>query len=408
VPRARYGVSPWIDRIPAKRRPDFPRFKGSFTTAPLVIIGGGLAGCMSAYACAAAGIKVVLFEADRIGSGGSGLASGVFASEANASYRELEERAGRRVARAHFDLSRRAALDLAATARRLGMRAHVETADAWRIVPHGWPAKGLKREVEERQDAKLDATWQKTAAVARATAVESEGAMKIAAWGHCDPYALLLGFAKAAIDRGAAFFERTRVRRITFNRKVATVHTAGGRVVAEKVMHCTGEPTDLVNALRRHFRFEERYHVLTEPLSRAVQKQVGPRSTILCDTEVPPHQLHWVDDGALFAGADGPRIPPRGKEKRLLGHSMELMYELSRLYPAISGAQPAWGWALPLAHSVDNVLYAGPHRNFPHQLFALGTSHDPARAFLASRILLRHMLGEATTEDEHFGFARNL
>jgi hypothetical protein len=173
-------------------------------------------------------------------------------------------------------------------------------------------------------------------------------------------------------------------------------------------MHCTGEPTDLVKALRRHFRFEERYHALTEPLARAVRQELGPRSTILCDTAAPPHQLCWVDDLALFAGADGPRIPPRGKERLLVGHTMELMYELSRLYPAISGTQPAWGWSLPLAHSVDNVLYAGPHRNFPHQLFALGTSHDPARTFLASRILLRHLLGEATPEDEQFGFARNL
>ena len=364
---------------------------------------------MSAYACAAAGIKVVLFEGDRVGQGGSGHASGVFASEANAGYRELEERAGRRVARAHFDLSRRAALDLASAVKRLGIKADLQTADAWRIVPFGGGNKALKREVDDRQDAKLDATWQKAAAASRAIALDSEGAMKMTAWGHCDPYALLLGFARAALKRGAQFFERTPVRRITFNRKVATVHTPGGNVVADKVMLCTGEPTDLVKALRRHFRFEERYHVLTEPLPSSVRKEVGPPSTILCDTAMPPHQLRWTrDHRALFAGDDGPRQPARGKEKILVGHAMELMYQLSRLYPAISGAQPVYGWALPLAHSVDNVLYAGPHRNFPHQLFALGTSHDPARAFLASRILLRHMLGQATADDEHFGFARNL
>jgi hypothetical protein len=84
------------------------------------------------------------------------------------------------------------------------------------------------------------------------------------------------------------------------------------------------------------------------------------------------------------------------------------MYELSRLYPDISGVMPAYGWSLPLAHSGDGGLYVGPHRNFPHQLFAFGTAHDPARAFLASRILLRHVQGSTTSEDEHFGFARTL
>jgi hypothetical protein len=84
------------------------------------------------------------------------------------------------------------------------------------------------------------------------------------------------------------------------------------------------------------------------------------------------------------------------------------MYELSRLFPAMSGSPPAYGWLTPLAHSADDVLYAGPHRNFPHQLFAFGTAHDPARAFLASRILLRHVLNEVARDDEHFAFTRNL
>jgi hypothetical protein len=69
---------------------------------------------------------------------------------------------------------------------------------------------------------------------------------------------------------------------------------------------------------------------------------------------------------------------------------------------------PAFGWSLPLAQASDGGLYAGLHRNFPHQLFAFGTAHDPARAFLASRILLRHVMGEATAADEPFGFARVL
>ena len=69
---------------------------------------------------------------------------------------------------------------------------------------------------------------------------------------------------------------------------------------------------------------------------------------------------------------------------------------------------PEYGWEVPLAHSVDGVPYAGMHRNFPFMLFAFGTSHDPARAFLASRIILRIIQGRADKDDELFSFARNL
>ena len=49
--RTRYGVSPWIDTFPSTRRPDYPRLRGEHT-ADVVIVGGGLTGCATAYACA--------------------------------------------------------------------------------------------------------------------------------------------------------------------------------------------------------------------------------------------------------------------------------------------------------------------------------------------------------------------
>jgi hypothetical protein len=51
-------------------------------------------------------------------------------------------------------------------------------------------------------------------------------------------------------------------------------------------------------------------------------------------------------------------------------------------------------------------MYAGPHRNYPRHLFAWATRHDPAQAFLASRILLRHYLGQADRTDAYFAFTR--
>ena len=174
-------------------------------------------------------------------------------------------------------------------------------------------------------------------------------------------------------------------------------------------MICTGEPTDLFRPLKRHLRFEERYVVMTEPLAASVRLQLGQRSSVICDTETPPHHLWWTDDHrAVFSGADQKRTPPRQREKVLVQRTGQLMYELSRLYPAISGTMPTHGWDVSLAHTADDVLYAGPHRNFPHQYFAFGTLHDPARAFLASRILMRCALGETNKDDETFAFARNL
>jgi len=408
VPSIRYGVPPWLDAVPVKKRREFPAFRGVISH-PVVILGGGMSGAMTAYACASAGYKVILLEADRIGLGGSGRATGLLSGEACDSYRTLESRAGKRAARAMFDAMQSAPRELAATVKRLGIRAGFDPADHLRVVPAGESDKLIRRELAARQAAGVKASWVVPATVAREAAIASGGAMRLPDAGFVDPFKLTLGFLSAAIKRGAKIYEKSRVKKITFTRKTATAFLDGGAITTTNLGICIGEPTSLFKPLKRHLRHEDRYAVLTEPLPASVRAELGRRTAVLTDTESPAHHL-WLtaDHRALFAGADQKRPPDRLREKTLVQRTGQLMYELSRLYPPISGAAPAYGWDVPLAHPVDGVLYAGSHRNFPFHHFAFGTSHDPARAYLASRIILRSVQGRPEKEDEFFSFARNL
>ena len=119
MPRVtKYGVSPWLAEFPKSRVPAYPRYRGS-TQSDVVIIGGGLTGCLTAYAFAAAGVKVVLLEADRIGRGATSAAAGWIAPDPGVPFAQLENAIGLRFARHAFQAWRRAALDFAALIRRL-------------------------------------------------------------------------------------------------------------------------------------------------------------------------------------------------------------------------------------------------------------------------------------------------
>lgn len=408
MPSTKYGISPWLDAVPAKKRPEFPSFRGVITH-PVVIAGGGMSGAMSAYACAAAGLNVIVLEAGRIGLGGTGYASGLQSGEASESYREVEARHGRRAARAMFGAMESAPRDLAAAVKRLGIKAGVTVAPSLRIIPPHQTDKELRKESTARIAAGLIGTFLQPGAIARQTNIQTTGGMRMPDGGFAEPYKLTLAFLNAAIKRGARVYERSPIKKITFTRKTATAFLDGGAITTTNLVIAIGEPTGLFKPLKRHLRHEHRYAVMTEPLPAAVRAELGPRAAMLRDTESPPHHLWFTaDNRVIFAGGDQKRQPDRLRERTLIQRTGELMYELTRLYPSISGAQPAYGWDIPMAHPVDGVLYAGPHRNFPFQLFAFGTAHDPARAFLASRIILRNILGRPDKDDEHFSFARNL
>jgi glycine/D-amino acid oxidase-like deaminating enzyme len=142
----------------------------------------------------------------------------------------------------------------------------------------------------------------------------------------------------------------------------------------------------------------------------AVRRETGRRVAALRDTASPPHVLRWLrDDRVLFCGGDAPMAMGRVREKAVIPQVNELMYELTTIYPAISGLQPAWGWDFVQYGSPDGLPVVGPHRNFPRHLFALGHGrHGVAVAWLAARVLLRAYAGEPARGDELFGFARVL
>ncbi|HVC19273.1 MAG TPA: FAD-dependent oxidoreductase [Vicinamibacterales bacterium] len=402
----RYAVSPWLHRSSRSRRPDYPRHRGPLEI-DVAIVGGGLTGCATAYAFAAAGIHVALFEAARVGQGATAYGGGLITSDPGVDFLALEAQYGRRAARHVWQAWRHAALDAMATLRRLAIPCHLQPRDAIRLAARD-EDKTLRREWQARRDAGLEASLLKGAALARETGSDGLG-LRTRDHGQMDPYRACVGLARAAAARGASLFERSAVRRITFDRRRASLQTEGGTVTAGRVVIATGLPTPLFRPLQRHFAAIDTYLVLTEPVPAAVRKTAVRPGLILRDGATPPHHLHWEDEDRrlLISGADQPAVPASQQSRVLVQRTGQLMYELSTLYPAVSGLQAEYGWRVTYGRAADGLPCVGPHRNYPHHLFALGQAGQSlAGSFLAGRLLLREYLGDPHRADELFAFSR--
>jgi glycine/D-amino acid oxidase-like deaminating enzyme len=403
----RYGRSVWIDEFPKSRVPSYPRHRGALQR-DVVIVGGGLTGCLTAYAFAAAGVPVILVEAGQIGRGSTGAAAGWIADEPGIDLVALEKAIGLREAKHAWRAWRRAALDFASLLRRLEIKCQFDPHGTVTVAMTPDQAARLKREQKARRDAGLDAPWLNARAVASEAALAGTAALRTRDGATLDPYRACLGIAGAAVRRGAQIFERSPVVKIKFGRKAVDVLTAGGAIHADAVVIATGVPTPLFKPLARHFWFRSAYLVLTHAVPAKVRQRLGRRAAVVRDLAEPPHILRWVNDERLLvSGADAESGAAKLRDKLLVQRTGQLMYELSTMYPEISGIQPAYGWDAAYARTGDGLPYIGPHRNFPHHLFAFGdASHSMTGAYLASRILLRQYLDEADAADAAFGFMR--
>lgn len=402
----RYGLSPWVHQFPDSRRPKYPSARGELTV-DVVIIGGGLTGCATAYACASAGVRAMLLERERVGQGNAGRSAGLLLPDPGPAFHDVAGAHGLRNARHVFEMWRRGALDAAALIRRLGINcglgARADVGVAYRDEE-----KLLRRELDARRHAGLDASWLNNRQARAVTATDAVAAMRLRDGFGLDPYRACVGLAAAAARRGAAIFERSHVLKVRFNRRNAEVVLAGARIRTAKVVVATGSATPEFKALRRHFKRRESYLVLTEPMPAAMRKQLGRRDITIRDLRIPHHRVRWTkDDRLIIAGADQEETPIRTRQAVVIQRTSRLMYELLTMYPAILGLQPAYGWELPYGETADSLMYIGSHRNFPHHLFALGRGGDSVTgAFLAAHILVRAIQGAPQKADEVLGWNR--
>jgi glycine/D-amino acid oxidase-like deaminating enzyme len=386
--------------------PAYARQRGDLEV-DVAIVGGGLTGCATAYAFAAAGVSVALFEADRIGRD-SGRSAGWITTEPPAPFLHLDAAVGRRASRQGWQTWRRAALDLQALIRRLDLKCRLEARSGLTVAQTPAQAALLAREQKARRDAGLDGAVVPARAASASAGFAVQSAAKNRDDAAVDPYRLTLGLAAAAADRGAQLFERSPVTRTAFTRDTASVTLSAGSVRAQRVIVCTGTPTRLFAALARHFSNRVAYNVLTEPVPARIRQALGSRELFLRDSADPAHRVARVDEGRLLvSGADSDPVPERLRGKQIVQRTGQLMYELSLLYPDISGLQAAYGWDAAYATTPHGLPVIGPHRNFPHHLFAFGGGgHSLTAAYLASRVLLRHHQSEVHPADDAFGFSR--
>jgi len=407
--RTRYGVPYWLNRYPKARQPSYPRHRGALDVQ-VAILGGGLTGCSTAYVFAAAGVRVALVEGHRVGQGGSASCPGLLRLEPAVAFEALKTQHGLRVARHLWQSFRRAGLDMAATIRRLRVRCELVPDAALRIGLNNGDERMLRREMAAMRAAAVEGSWLTPARLRQETGLAGIGAIRSAGDAFIDPYRAALGLAAEAVKRRAQVFERTPVTRIRSGRKGVELMTDSGVIRAETIVVASHHPLPAFKPLRRHFDSREAFCVLTPPVPSFVRREFGRSRAIVIDHENPPHILRRTsDERVMFLGTDGAPVPARAREKAMVQRTGQLMYELSKLYPAIAGTRPEYGWFVPVSVAPDGFVCIGPHRNYPRHLFAFGSGHNGvASAYLAARVLLRQYLAAPDKGDELFGFARLL
>jgi glycine/D-amino acid oxidase-like deaminating enzyme len=373
----------------------------------VVVIGGGITGCVAAQRLASRGLRVVVLEAQKIGRGSTAASTALLMQEPDVDFGDLSERYGRRTAATIWTASRRAVRSMIRAIAGLRTPAGLHRLPSVYFTRDRDEARALAREARARLRAGIDCRWLEADELGDLTGIRGAGAILTRGNAQVNPYLACLGFAAAAEHRGARLYEKSAVHRVKAKGSTIDAETESGIVRASWAIIATGYATPEFKPLAGRFRMSNTYVIATPPLDADHRRRIGLGDVMVWDTERPYHYARWTaDHRLLFGGRDHPR-KRKTSAATLRRRTEDLTDDLVDLYPAARNLTPEYTWEGLFATTPDGLPYIGKHARYPRHLFALGYGGNGMTfGFLAGEVLDRTLRGGARPEDELFGFNR--
>jgi glycine/D-amino acid oxidase-like deaminating enzyme len=394
----------WIERTVAREIPRRDPLRGDLRV-DVAIIGGGITGATISWTLSAAGLSVAMVEAQRIGRGSTVASTALLMQEPDEDLLALTERYGFASARRIWQLSRGANDGFIALIKKLHISCELNPKDSVYFTLDQ-PSR-LRRELRLRRRAKLESHWLEEAELLRLANIHGCG-IRTPGNAQVDPYKACLGLVEAASARGTRVFEETPALRVEGRTGRMSVHTPGGRVLADTVVVATGFATAEFKPLLARFRMRHTYVLVTPRLRPRVRREIGLSEVMLWDTDRPYHYARWTTDHRLMlGGGDRPRAHGRLRRRAFREGTREVHDFFVRLYPALADVAFDYAWEGLFATTPDGLPYVGPHRRYPGHLFALGYGGNGMTfSFLAASLIHDRLLGRVSRDHELFAFGR--
>jgi len=395
----------WLQKRYAEQARSYPELNTALRV-DVAILGGGVTGAIVAWRFSAAGLRVALLEAGRVGRGSTAASTALLMQEPDEDFSALRARYGGRATKRIWKLNRSATRDLIKTLRRLDISCGLEMRDSVYFTLDE-SAQELWREYQCRHRSGVPGRWLDAAGLRRVAGITGGGAIRTPGNAQVDPYRACLGFLSAAERHGANIYERSFAGHAEIGRRGVLLKTRRGSVEASTVVVATGYATPELRPLDARFRMLYTYVVATEPLSPRTRDGLRLGNVMLWDNGRPYHYARWTSEGRLLlGGGDRPAVPGSRRVAAFGAGVADVRNYFERLYPSLRHV-PTHAWEGLFATTPDGLPYIGPHRRYPRHLFALGYGGNGMTfGFLASRLLMEQLSGSLSEDHELFAFGR--
>jgi glycine/D-amino acid oxidase-like deaminating enzyme len=377
------------------------RLKRSLKT-DVVVVGAGISGAMIAQSLAALGKRPLILDRRRAALLGSTAAStSLLQFELDIPLSKLSADIGRRKAERVWIASRDAVNELRTRSHRLGLRAHLKTRPSLYLAGNMLDAKGLKREVAQRQKIGLASEYLDRSALRHHFGIDRSAALLNHGNAEANPVALAAGYLRQAIKDGARFHAPHDIVDIESNRHRTTLATDEGlRVEARHVVFCTGYE------LAKIVPPSENEIISTWAIAtRAQPKAIWPQKALIWEASEPYLYLRATIDGRIICGGEDEDFSDTEKRDALTPiKTRRIEKKLKRLFPSVD-ARAAFAWTGSFGGSSNGMPTIGAIPGYRGCYAVMGYGGNGITfSMLSTKIITAAILGRDIPEAKLFAF----
>jgi glycine/D-amino acid oxidase-like deaminating enzyme len=372
------------------------------TRAEVVVVGAGITGALVSYALTEVGIRPLLLDRrDGARLGSTAASTALLQFELDIPLTKLSTLIGRRAAERIWKCSHAAVNNLRTQANRLGISAQLQSRPSLYLAGNVLNAAGLRREVRARQRLGLPSELLDRTALRRHFDIDRSAAILSHGNAEADPIALVTGFLKHALRRGARLHGPHEVTELHASRSGITLFTRdGAEMHARYAILCTGYEFPKIVPMQDN-RIISTWAIATLPQP----KRVWPQRALIWEASEPYLYLRTTADGRVICGGEDEEfLETRRRNTQKAIKTCRLEQKLGRLFPRVD-ATAAFAWTACFGASATGTPTIGEIPGYPHCFAALGYGGNGITfSMLAASLLSAAIRGKRDPDATLFEF----
>lgn len=370
----------------------------------VIIIGGGVTGCITAYYFKKAGIDVTLLEKQQIASGSTSITTSILQYELDSNLQALTKTTTYDNVIKSYKLCQKALTEIDNFILEHGNNCNYKKRDCLLYSSKKCEIEELKAEYQIRKDNGFDVKFYDEQTNIFPFDLKA-GIYSINGGAEFDPYLFTHQLAQEIINRDGKIFENTEAIKVDYTDENVIVTTSLGHKVEGKIIIvATGYSIDLFT--KRKFGTKTcSFNVVTKPLDEFKGWHNG---ALIRDNNSIYTYLRTTDDNRIIIGGEDVEVNQGLNHEDIAEEKYDiLLSRLKAMFPQINNIEAEYKYCGTFASTKDNVGFIGKDKENEKLWYCLGYGANGILfAVLGGMFLSKLYKGEPDNDMELFSIDR--